>query len=108
MRIAVNTRLLLKGKLEGIGWFTYRTLEKIVQQHPQHEFIFFFDRPYDPSFIFGPNVTPVVVSPQARHPILFNIWFEWRSLHCLRNTKLTSFFPRTVKCRLKRLCLPAW
>ena len=70
MRIAVNTRLLLKGKLEGIGWFTSQTLERIVKQHPEHEFIFFFDRPYDPQFVFAPNVTPVVVHPQARHPVL--------------------------------------
>jgi len=74
MRIAVNTRLLIKGKLEGIGWFTYQTLERIVRNHPEHEFIFFFDRPYDPSFVFAPNVKPVVVPPQARHPLLFYIW----------------------------------
>ncbi len=91
MRIAVNTRLLLKGKLEGIGWFTYQTLEKIVRNHPEHEFFFFFDRPYDPQFIFAPNVTPVVVHPQARHPILFYIWFEWRIPYMLRKYKIDLF-----------------
>ena len=79
MRIAVNTRLLLKGKLEGIGWYTNETLKRIVTQHPEHEFIFFFDRPYDPSFVFADNVTPVVFGPQARHPLLFYIWFEQRA-----------------------------
>jgi glycosyltransferase involved in cell wall biosynthesis len=101
MRIAVNTRLLLKGKLEGIGWFTYRTLEKIVQQHPGHEFIFFFDRPYDPSFVFGPNVTPVVVGPQARHPILFNIWFEWRIPALLKKYKADLFLSPDSQMSLK-------
>ena len=91
MRIAVNTRLLLKGKLEGIGWFTYQTLEKIVRNHPEHEFFFFFDRPYDPQFIFAPNVTPVVVHPQARHPILFYIWFEWSIPYMLRKYKIDLF-----------------
>lgn len=91
MRIAVNTRLLLKGKLEGIGWFTYQTLEHIVRNHPEHEFIFFFDRPYDPSFVFAPNVTPVVVHPQARHPILFYIWFEWSLPRLLRKYKADLF-----------------
>ncbi len=91
MRIAVNTRLLLKGKLEGIGWFTYQTLERMVRDHPEHEFIFFFDRPYDPQFIFASNVTPVVVHPQARHPILFYIWFEWRIPHLLRKYKADLF-----------------
>lgn len=91
MRIAVNTRLLIKGKLEGIGWFTHQTLDRIVRQHPEHEFIFFFDRPYDPSFVFAPNVTPVVVGPQARHPILFYIWFEWSIPYMLRKYKADLF-----------------
>ncbi len=91
MRIAVNTRLLLKGKLEGIGWFTYQTLERIVRDHPEHEFIFFFDRQYDPSFVFAPNVTPVVVHPQARHPILFYLWFEWSIPFMLRKYKADLF-----------------
>lgn len=76
MRIAVNTRLLLKDKLEGIGWFSYETLKRIVQAHPEHEFIFIFDRPFSKEFIFGKNVHPVVAGPPARHPFLFLIWFE--------------------------------
>jgi glycosyltransferase involved in cell wall biosynthesis len=91
MRIAVNTRLLLKGKLEGIGWFTYQTLEHIVRQHPEHEFYFFFDRPYDPQFVFAPNVKPVVVHPQARHPVLFYLWFEWSIPLMLRKYKIDLF-----------------
>ncbi len=91
MRIAVNTRLLLKGKLEGIGWFTHQTLERIVRDHPEHEFIFFFDRPYDPSFVFAKNVTPVVVSPPARHPILFLIWFDLTVPLMLRKYKADLF-----------------
>jgi len=91
MRIAVNTRLLLKGKLEGIGWFTYQTLIHMVRQHPEHEFYFFFDRPYDPQFVFAPNVTPVVVHPQARHPVLFYMWFEWSIPYMLRKHKIDLF-----------------
>ncbi len=91
MRIAVNTRLLLKGKLEGIGWFTYQTLIHMVRQHPEHEFYFFFDRPYDPQFVFAPNVTPVVVHPQARHPVLFYLWFEWSIPFMLRKYKIDLF-----------------
>ncbi len=76
MRIAVNTRLLLKDRLEGIGWFTYEVFRRLVRDHPEHEFFFFFDRPYDASFVFGENVRPLVLPPPARHPVLFPIWFE--------------------------------
>ncbi len=77
MKIAVNTRFLLPNKLEGIGWFTYEVLIRWVAKHPEHEFLFLFDRAYDPQFIFGSNVCPLSVFPQARHPFLFYWWFEW-------------------------------
>ncbi len=77
MKIVVNTRLLIKDKLEGIGWFTYETLKRITQQHPEHDFYFVFDRKFDSSFIFSDNITPIVAAPQARHPFLFYLWFEY-------------------------------
>jgi len=78
MNIAINTRLLIKNKLEGIGWFTYESLKRITTQHPEHHFYFIFDRRYDPAFIFSSNITPIVLHPQARHPLLFWFWFEFR------------------------------
>ena len=76
MKIAVNTRLLLKDRLEGIGIFTRETLARITQAHPEHQFYFLFDREYDDSFVFGNNVTPLVAHPQARHPYLWYLFFE--------------------------------
>lgn len=76
LNIAVNTRLLLKNKLEGIGWFTYETFKRITTNHPEHQFYFIFDRPYDQDFIFSDNVHPIVIGPKARHPFLFYYWFE--------------------------------
>ena len=76
MRIAVNTRLLLKDRLEGIGQFTFETLRRITQAHPEHHFYFFFDRKFDESFLFSENITPIVAHPQARHPYLWYLFFE--------------------------------
>jgi glycosyltransferase involved in cell wall biosynthesis len=100
MRIAVNTRLLLKGRLEGIGWYTHQMLDRIVKAHPEHEFIFFFDRPYDESFVFASNVTPVVVHPQARHAVLFYLWFEWSIPAMLRKYKADLFLSTDGLCSL--------
>ena len=86
MRIAVNTRLLLSGRLDGIGWFSAETLRRIVIAHPEHEFFFLFDRKPDPQFLFASNVHPVVLFPQARHPLLWWLFFEisvTRTLRCL-------------------------
>lgn len=91
MKIAVNTRLLLPNKLEGIGWYTYETLARITRNHPEHEFLFMFDRPFSPEFVFTDNITPIVVSPPARHPILFFLWFEWMLPPKLRKFKADIF-----------------
>jgi glycosyltransferase involved in cell wall biosynthesis len=87
MKIAVNTRLLLPNRLEGIGTFTHNVLRRMVLDHPEHEFYFIFDRPYSQEYIYADNVTPIVVGPPARHPLLYLIWFELsvqRVLHKLK------------------------
>ncbi len=91
MRIAVNTRFLLKDKLEGIGRFTHEILSRITRKHPEHEFIFFFDRPYDKQFVYASNVTPVVLFPPARHPFLYFWWFEWSVANALKKYKADLF-----------------
>ena len=91
MQIVVNTRLLLKNRLEGIGWFTYQTLKRITQNHPEVHFIFLFDRACDETFIFGDNITPLVLGPQARHPFLYHIWFQFSVKNLLNRLKPDLF-----------------
>ncbi|MDI1354753.1 MAG: glycosyltransferase family 1 protein [bacterium] len=88
MQIVVNTRLLLKDRLEGIGWFSYQTLKRITTQHPELHFVFLFDRNFDESFIFSDNVTPIIIGPPARHPVLYYLWFQ----HSVKNL-LNKFKP---------------
>lgn len=92
MKIAVNTRFLIKDKLEGIGRVSYEITKRLVEQHPNDEFVFFFDRPYDRSFIFGDNVQPVVLSPPARHPFLWYYWFEYSVATTLKRFAPDVFF----------------
>jgi glycosyltransferase involved in cell wall biosynthesis len=91
MRIAVNTRLLLPGKLEGLGWFSYETLKRITQSHPEHQFIFIFDRKYSDEFIFSDNITPVVAYPPSRHPVLWYLYFDWALPRVLLKYKADIF-----------------
>lgn len=92
MRIAVNTRFLLPGQLEGFGWYTHEILRRMVQQHPEHEYLFLFDRPFDPAFVYSDRVTPVSVFPPARHPVLFYTWFEHAVPRWLKRWKADVFF----------------
>lgn len=91
MRIAVNARFLLKNKLEGIGLYTHEVVRRLAAAHPADEFLLFFDRSYDPSFVYGENVTPIVLFPPARHPFLFVFWFEWSVRNALKRYKADVF-----------------
>jgi hypothetical protein len=63
--------------MEGFGWYTFEVVKRLVENHPEHEFVFFFDRAFDKRFVFGKNVEPVVLFPPARHPILFKWFFNY-------------------------------
>ena len=76
MRIVVNTQCLIKNKLEGLGWFSYETLKRITTQHPEHEFVFVFDRKWDKEFIFSDNIKPLILYPPSRHPFLWQLRFD--------------------------------
>jgi len=92
MRIAINARFLLPGKLEGLGHYTHEIVRRMVQQHPEDEFLLLFDRAYDQQFVYGPNATPKVVFPPARHPLLWITWFETSLPFALERWKPDVFF----------------
>jgi glycosyltransferase involved in cell wall biosynthesis len=101
LKIAVNTRFLLPGQLEGFGWYTHEIVSRMVKNHPEDQFFFFFDRPYDSSFVYGQNVTPMVLFPPARHPFLFDWWFEWSVPRALKRCGADVFFSPDSMCSLR-------
>jgi glycosyltransferase involved in cell wall biosynthesis len=101
MRIAVNTRFLLKDRLEGIGRFTAEILQRICPAHPEHEFVFLFDRRYAEEFLYSANITTRVLAPQARHPILWKMWFERSVPRELERLHADLFFSPDGFCSLR-------
>jgi glycosyltransferase involved in cell wall biosynthesis len=88
MRIAVNAIFLQKDHLEGYGHYANEIFSRMVKQHPEHEFVFVFDRPYDPKYIYAANVTAIVVPPAARHPLAFFTWYNFKAPAALRSQKI--------------------
>ena len=93
MRIAINTRLLVRGKMDGIGWFTFETVRRIVEAHPEHTFFLLFDRKPDPMFRLGhcANAVPLVLCPPARHPVLWWLFFECAVARALKKNRIDLF-----------------
>lgn len=76
MRIAVNAQTLVKNKLEGLGWFAYETLKRIVQNHPEHEFVFIFGKGIEEEYIFSSNVKAINIGPPFFRPAAWVLKFE--------------------------------
>jgi len=97
--IAVNTRFLLD-QLEGYGYFIHELFKILVTKHPEHRFYFFFDRPFNQQYIYSSNVTPLVISPPARHPILWKYWYDVKIPIALKKIKADVFISPDGYCSL--------
>ncbi len=91
MNIGVNARHLIEDKLEGLGWYSYEILKRIVDIHKEHKFYFFYDRKTKP-LVISENVINIFVKPPARHPFLFNIWFNYSLTSCFKKYDIHIFF----------------
>lgn len=74
-----------------MGSFSYHTLKRITTTHPNVHFVFLFDRAFDEEFLFSDNITPIILSPQARHPFLYYAWFEVSVKNTLNRLKPDLF-----------------
>lgn len=92
MHIAVNTRMLIAGKLDGIGWFSHEVLQRLTTELPNVRFTFLFDRPFDAQFIYNENVSGQVLFPPARHPLLYKAYFGYSVPRALHKLKPDLFF----------------
>ncbi|HMQ62742.1 MAG TPA: glycosyltransferase family 1 protein [Flavilitoribacter sp.] len=100
-KIAVNARFLLPGKLEGIGGYSWEVARRLAEKHPEIDFIFLFDRPFDRRFIPSDNVRGVVIPPPARHAWLWWAWFEVSLPIVFRRLKPDAFFSPDGYCSLR-------
>ncbi|MEJ7768868.1 MAG: glycosyltransferase family 1 protein [Chitinophagaceae bacterium] len=99
MKIAVNTRLLRKNQMDGLGWFAYNTLKYIVQNNPSIEFHFLFDSGIDKEFLFAKNIVPHNLFPPAKHALLNVVWFEWSVKNFLQKLNPDLFLsPDGILC----------
>lgn len=104
MHIAVNARFLIPGKLEGFGHYSHEILSRIARDHREDTLSLYFDREFSPQWLYGPHVQGVRVMPQARHPVLFYLWFQHTLKRALENARPDVFFspdsfmPLGLKC----------
>ena len=93
MRIAINARFLHPDKMEGIGRYSYETIRRIVDNHPEDTFLLLTDNNGATAFTFPQNVTikKIGLLP-ARHPLLFLLWFEFSVRRALKKFGADVFY----------------
>lgn len=93
MRIAINARFLHPDKMEGIGRYSYETIRRMVDNHPEDTFLLLTDNNGAQAFTFPENVTikKIGLLP-ARHPLLFLLWFEFSVRKALKQFGADVFY----------------
>lgn len=99
MRIAVNARLLVNQRLEGMGLFILEQLRQLLET-TEHEFLLITDRE-GPLPELPRKVERVIAYPSARHPVLFYAWFEWVVPKVLKKWKADIFLSMDNFCSLR-------
>ncbi len=109
MRIAVNAQTLVRDKMEGLGWFTYETLKRIVLSHPEHEFVFIFGKGIESDYVFSRNVKPVNIGPPFFRPLAWILKFEFLLPRYINNNHFDLFLStdgwNSTKIRIKSVAV---
>ena len=87
MTIAVNAIFFQDDYLEGYGQYAISIFSILVRSHPEHQFVFIYDRPHQKEWITGTNVRSVTVSPAARHVPAFLYWYNIKAAWEVRKCK---------------------
>ena len=91
MKVAVNTRALHSDYPEDSGSFIFEVLRYLANNFPEHQFIFIFPRRSDNRFRFSSNVTPLIIEPNTKHPLLLKYWYDVKLPGVLRKYKADVF-----------------
>jgi len=95
--------VLSNSRMEGVSRYIFETTKILAQKEEVDKLYLFFDRKYDKNFIFSKKVIPIIIPPQARHPILWDIWFEIVVPYYLKKFEIDAFYSGDTYLSLKTL-----
>jgi glycosyltransferase involved in cell wall biosynthesis len=71
--------------------FIFNVLSSLTTSLADHDFILIFDGLYDQRFVFSSKVTPVIVAPLSRNPLLWRYWMDIKVPATLRKSRADVF-----------------
>lgn len=100
MIIAINTSFVTGDVINGIDDFIFECFSKLAPLHPQHQFIYFFDKAIDEKYITSKNITAVAVGPLPKTTLWLWYRLNYKIPRLLRKLKATVFVS-TGYCSLR-------
>lgn len=91
MIIGINARTLRAVPRDGIGWFTFEVVSRMVRFHPEHRFVLIGDRRPEPLPVRGGNVEYVTIPLRTVHPLLWHVWHEYLLPPVLKRVRADVF-----------------
>jgi len=91
MRIGLNASCLLQDRPADTGNITTDLIAGLSRQHPEHNFILFFDRHPSGLGEWPSNVTTVVVPRKGDRAWQHYLWLEWKLTAAIKKEKIDLF-----------------
>lgn len=91
LKIVINCWVLRNKNIDGIGYFTINTFQRIIKANPQVSFEMLCDKNFTESYFDFPNVKINRIFPPYRHPVLYVLYLEMILPFVLRRSKPDLF-----------------
>ena len=91
MKIAISARTLLSEPRDGIAWFTYEFISRMVRSHPEDTFYLISDKRYGKPPVYSRNVKYIHLPPRNRHPFIALLWHQVMLKNVLRRLQADVF-----------------
>jgi glycosyltransferase involved in cell wall biosynthesis len=91
MKIAISARTLSEQPRDGIAWFTFEFINRMVHNHPEHTFYLISDKKYVKPPVVCHNAEYIHLAPRNRHPLVTLLWHQMLLKHLIRRLEADIF-----------------
>ena len=81
--------------------FNYRCFTILAEKHPEHHFIFIFDKAFISAIITQKNITPLLLSPQIKNRLLEYYWYNFKLPGVLVKHNADLFISNGINCSIR-------